>query len=285
MQTTNQLKMGSLTQLIESRKQPQIKNVFVTPQLAKIYLEKNDTNRPLRESVIRKYALDIINGLWKSNTFELIMFNEKGELKNGQHRLNAIIRSGIGLNLQIIEGVNDDIFTVIDTGNTRTAGDIFAIKNIHNANGVSTMIKAYLQFKKGSTNIYKARAFSHAQLLEFYNKRPDFYQEVYKKAMRLYNAMNKVLKPGFIGSLFCLLSDINIDLAEEFVNQLCTGDKMNPNVKLLRKKLYDDMTSRTKMTHSDKVALVFKTWNLMRKNETVKLLKFDSLRDTFPKPI
>jgi hypothetical protein len=285
MQTTNRLKMGSLSQLRESMKQPEIKNVFVTPELAKLYLEKNTTNRPLRESVIKKYTQDIINGLWRSNTFELIMFNKNGELKNGQHRLNAIIRSGIGLKLQIVEGVDDDIFTVIDTGNTRTAGDIFAIKNIQNANGVSTMIKAYLQFKKGSSNIYKARAYSHAQLLEFYNQRPNFYQEVYKKSSRLYNAMNKVLKPGFIGSLYCLLSDIDIESADDFVNQLCTGDKMNPNIKLLRKKLYDDMTAKTKMTHSDKVALVFKTWNLIRKNEIVKLLKFDSIRDTFPKPI
>lgn len=285
MQTT-QLKLGPLQKIRESiNKQPQIKNVFVTPQLAKIFLEKNDTNRPLRESVVRKYADDIINGLWKSNTFELIMFNEDGELKNGQHRLNAIIKAGIGLNLQIIEGVDDDNFTVIDTGNSRTAGDIFSIKNVLNAKGISTMVKSYMQFKKGSNNIYKARAFSHAQLLDFYNSTPEFYQEVYKKSTRLYNAMNRILKPTFIGSLYCLLSDINIELADDFIDQLCTGDKMNHNVKLLRKKLYDDMTSKAKITHTDKIAVIFKTWNYVRRNEVVKILKYDAIKENFPKPI
>ena len=69
--------------------------ILITVDLAKEFLKLNIRNyRPVMKNVIDKYSKDIAKGLWEKNG-EAIVISKDGVLRNGQHRLNGIIKSGV----------------------------------------------------------------------------------------------------------------------------------------------------------------------------------------------
>lgn len=96
---------------------PTVKWVFVTPEIAARWLGK-DVNVKNRNKVplhIKRMADDIISGHWKING-DTIRFDITGRLVDGQNRLEAIIRSGIGYWALIVGDLGDDVFESIDRG-------------------------------------------------------------------------------------------------------------------------------------------------------------------------
>ena len=95
----------------------------ITPKKAKKYLETNmDNNRKIKRQVVARYARDMKNGHWEvDSTDNKITFNSNGELVDGQHRLKAIIESGVSLDMRVFRNVDA---TVFDKGSVRTTRDI-----------------------------------------------------------------------------------------------------------------------------------------------------------------
>jgi hypothetical protein len=104
--------------------------------------------------------------------------------------------------------------------------------------------------------------------------------------MAYYKQFSKILNPSTIGGFYLLFSNINENLADDFFNQLCSGDSIkNNSILLLRKKLIDDKLSNKKITSVLRNTLIIKTWNYYRKNEVVKVLRFDFENEKLPKAI
>lgn len=91
----------------------------ISPAKAVEYLRHNTDNyRKLTRAVYKRYAEDMKNGRWQLNG-EAIVFGEDGTLKDGQHRLAAIIESGKTIQMAVIRDVKDDV-TIYDVGMDRT---------------------------------------------------------------------------------------------------------------------------------------------------------------------
>lgn len=96
---------------------------MITPQIAEEYLKHNTNNyRFLSREKVCNYAEDMKRGLWKANG-ESIVFDTDGTLKDGQHRLNAIVKSGIPCQILVVRGIEDNI-NVFDMGMGRTISQI-----------------------------------------------------------------------------------------------------------------------------------------------------------------
>ena len=80
--------------------------MLVTPKQALLWLSKNYKNRPLNESVVAEYERKIRAGEWRERVGVPIIITPSGELRNGQHRLTALVRAGCPLVLQVC--VHDD---------------------------------------------------------------------------------------------------------------------------------------------------------------------------------
>lgn len=93
--------------------------ITITPEMDEKWLEKN-RNRRVRLTDVEKYARDIQNGDWGTNR-DPIAFSKDGYLVNGQHRLLAIIKSGISTKMLVERDVEEGC--VFDTGLMRSAGD------------------------------------------------------------------------------------------------------------------------------------------------------------------
>lgn len=94
----------------------------VTPDKATKWLNLNKSNRKMRSGVSEKYADDMRNGRWTSCP-EPIAFYVDGDLADGQHRLWAIIDSGVTIRFPIARGLQREDGLNLNTGLTRTLVD------------------------------------------------------------------------------------------------------------------------------------------------------------------
>lgn len=96
---------------------------MVTPAVAKTWLEKNVTNRRLRQHTCEVYSRDMKQGHWEKKPVA-ICFDENNMLGNGQHTLNAIVLSNCPQELLIARNVPRAAIAKMDTGLRRTITDI-----------------------------------------------------------------------------------------------------------------------------------------------------------------
>lgn len=95
----------------------------ITPEMAKVYLATSKGNRILRKHTVEKYARDIANGEWRLNG-ETIAFSDDGNLINGHHRLNAVLKANTPITTYVVRGITDEA-NLYDRGITRSTGDNF----------------------------------------------------------------------------------------------------------------------------------------------------------------
>jgi hypothetical protein len=74
--------------------------IDITPEIAKNWMANNKNNRSLSSGVAEKYARDMLAGNW-TLTHQGIAFYEDMTVADGQHRLNAIILSGVTIKLSV----------------------------------------------------------------------------------------------------------------------------------------------------------------------------------------
>lgn len=110
----------------ELTKNSEIKSmvVLVTPEVATEWLKQNTNNRRLKPTVINSYATDMLSGRW-TLTNDAITFDNLGTLTNGQHRLNAIIKSKTSQYMAVMCGIQHNIN--MDRPAMRSVGDNLSI--------------------------------------------------------------------------------------------------------------------------------------------------------------
>ena len=72
----------------------QFEEKYITPKMAEALLQKNETNRTLSLKTVEAYAEDMRQGHWDYRSDCGISIDSEGILRDGQHRLNAIIKYG-----------------------------------------------------------------------------------------------------------------------------------------------------------------------------------------------
>lgn len=124
--------------------------MLVTPSMAReflAHLNEFDKNRPVRSRVVSQYARDMKNGDWKL-THQGIAFDEKGVLRDGQHRLLAIIESDTPVLMPVTFGLPYCSYEGIDVGVKRNTRDVFALSDeksediLYNSNSVFGMVRS-----------------------------------------------------------------------------------------------------------------------------------------------
>lgn len=103
---------------------------LITPEKAAEYLSSNFGNRSLRKSHISALADEMKRGNWQC-THQGIAFNDKGILVDGQHRLHAVLLSGVSVELQVTRGIKapDHVALKIDLSARRSTGDLMKISS------------------------------------------------------------------------------------------------------------------------------------------------------------
>ena len=77
----------------------------VTPDTAQMWLTKMPKNRNIRPGDVARYARDMSSGKW-GLAGDPVRFDKDGNLIDGQHRLQAIIRSDTTQEMVVIRGLS-----------------------------------------------------------------------------------------------------------------------------------------------------------------------------------
>lgn len=121
----------------------------ITPEKAAEYLKANTNNyRKLSRSIVTRYADDIRSGKWELNG-EPIVFDENGLLKDGQHRLAAVMMAKKNVKMTVVRGVDESV-SIYNIGSKRTVAQIVSSKGVEcNCTVAAAARIIACQFKNG----------------------------------------------------------------------------------------------------------------------------------------
>ena len=140
--------------------------VLVTPSLAERYLKRNSVNRNISQSVVDRYARDMRNGRWEQNG-DVIRFDASGSLRDGQHRLTAIVQSGETIKLNVVRGI--DASGHIDSGYKRTDVHNYQIK--YNDRTYTAQVEAILNLLTKASSVASKLTLSEKRIAHDYYRR------------------------------------------------------------------------------------------------------------------
>ena len=86
---------------------------LITPEIAKEYLDQHNNMNPrkkINRPVVNSYAMDMKAGKWHLNG-EPIVIDANGNIKNGQHRLLAVVAAGVPVYFYVVRGIDPEITT------------------------------------------------------------------------------------------------------------------------------------------------------------------------------
>lgn len=100
----------------------------ITPAIAAKMLAKNPNNRNIRPIHVGALANEMASGRWQL-TSQGISIDVNGDVVDGQHRLSAIIKSGVTIQCVVARGVDPETLTAYDMGAKRTIADALHLKD------------------------------------------------------------------------------------------------------------------------------------------------------------
>lgn len=125
---------------------PKVSYLTIGPEVAAQMLLKNSDNRAIKRNVVKKYVRAMTDGSWNEDAWIPLHIDSKGQIVNAQHRLTAIVESGMSFEFMIIQTVadHDEVFSAHDTGSTRNLYDLLQIKTrgeLINTKAISTLTR------------------------------------------------------------------------------------------------------------------------------------------------
>lgn len=260
----------------------------VSPEWAKELLAMNKDNRPVNEDHVNFLAAQMLAGKWKY-TGDPIKISTKGRLLDGQHRLLAVVKSGVTIEAMVIKDLDENIFTVLDTGRVRNAADTLAIEGVDNATKISGIVRFILGMKKGKYSDASTQTggagktkLTNSEVLAFYKKHK---AEVLISFGHGFDRNNKLISKSVLSGLHFLFTEKDAKQATYFIERFKDGIGLtaDSSLLLLRERLINDINSKAKLPMYEKLALIIKAWQFFRAGKSIKSLKFQRGIEEFPK--
>lgn len=167
----------------------------ITPNKAAIILKKNPKNRDIDGDHVTFLAKQMTAGEWEDNG-QTIVISLTDNLVDGQHRLMAIVESGVTQMLLVVRGVEDKVIHSIDTGKSRSLNDVFKLEDHKYTNRKAAFTKALSQWKHKT--LHQQTGFNHIKSSndEYYN----LFTKYQKKASEAVAIVNQKRALNFINS-------------------------------------------------------------------------------------
>lgn len=111
-------------------------SIKIDADKAKELLAINGVNRPVRDSIVDRYARDMYAGRWGWSNDAIVICRRDGlsdVLLNGQHRLTAVVRCGVAQDFLVAFTDNPRTIEHLDSGIPRTYVDVLRLRGADNA--------------------------------------------------------------------------------------------------------------------------------------------------------
>lgn len=250
--------------------------VKMTPKMAMGLLEKNTKNRKISDLRVKEYRDAMLNGEWKENGESIIM-DKNFVLKDGQHRLYAIIEANKAYDMVLVTDVEPEIMQTIDVGKGRSLSDVLTLNGVKSAGLAAGITKAILAYKKGTYT--KKVSITNAQGVDFYFKNADDIDELTAISSKIYaRQIDKIISPVAIGLYHYVISGYNHNpAANDFLN-LLSGVVVRPKsaATWVFKKMSNAKINKITLSKKWRLAMCIKAWNVFIDGDyPVKYMNYD----------
>jgi hypothetical protein len=241
----------------------------ITPETAAQMLQLNTENRPVVAKHVAFLAREIISGRWQVNG-DTICFSDD-RLVDGQHRLMAIVKSGVPVQTFVIRGVSSQCFATKDTGKKRSTSDVMAINHVNDSKRIATATYKVWLYKTTGHMAQNSISPSPAELMDFYNQNQGI-----KDSVIAIPGKQKLIIHSLASALHYLFSEKDPSEADKFWNDVIQGENLqsNDSVFQFRARLVNNAASKSKLPMAYISMLAIKAWNFRREGRYSKVLRF-----------
>jgi hypothetical protein len=258
-----------------------VRLVTITPDMAMEMLKNNPRNRTVHRMHLESMCNELRAGRWKFNG-DTIRVGIDGTLIDGQHRLLAVIATGIAITTLLVTELDPDVFDTIDSGARRSGADTLCVAGEKNGRNLAAALVVADNLLTGKLDFSRVIKVSNAEILDMLARHPEI-----RNSVHWGNAFARLAPPSIVIALHYIVSIRAKDKADEFFTCVAKGENLgfsNPAY-LLRQRLIDNATAKGKLTRRYMAALFIKAWNSWRTGGQIKFLRFRESGDspeTFP---
>jgi hypothetical protein len=252
----------------------------ITPSGAAVLLEANGRNRNMRMHHVAQLADAMKRGEWEVNG-ETIKIALDGTLIDGQHRLQAVVESGVSIDTIVMRELPRSAQDTVDTGRRRRLADVLAIEGYSDTHALAAALTHLHRYVEGRRIDSHSDSPSVQQALDLLRERPEISESI-ASARKVTKSVGGPI--GVFSALHCVFAEVDSDKGHEFFERLADGANLalGDPVLHLRNQLARPRQDRN-FSQSPYVvaALTIKAFNLRRADRKIDVLSFRA-NERFP---
>lgn len=255
---------------------------------AELLAEHNTRNRPLDEQHARRLATEMTEGRWNEGLPDGIKLDTNFNILDGQHRLRAVVISGITVKMLVTYDLDPETFVAMDSiAKKRTAGDTLALyagisKYRVNIGGALRLVK---NWDNQLRNSGMSSQVSNTEILDFGN---DFQklgvdlEEYARVASRVRTKTRLSVGGTLAGLLMTTRATPGVDHTE-WLTGLTTGANLSPGHPILALREYGMKNSAAGQSE-EALPRYLKAWNSYIAETEIHMMRIGK-SDRFIRPV
>ncbi|MYR34420.1 hypothetical protein GTW20_19755 [Nocardiopsis alba] len=250
----------------------------ITPAVATSWLKHlNAKNRPMRMQTVDFYARQLKRGEWQL-THQGIAFDEDGNLLDGQHRLEAIRKSGISAQCMVIRGAPRESFKVLDTGRKRNGRDVLTLDGEKNTLHLAAALRGLHLYQSSPESPWfgQTSMVSNNQLMDTLEANPGIREAIIKGA-NIHRAIRMTTTAATIGWHVTTTARPDIDQTPWYKALIYGADLRHGDPRLALRNAMVALTSPrvTRKREDTRGQLFFyiKAWNAWAEGREIQVLR------------
>lgn len=197
----------------------------ITPDMAREMLEANTHNRRLDAKTVSAYALDMKNGRWEIDSPTPITIGEDGVLKDGQHRLSAVVESGVPITFVV--ATVDSAVSIFDTQKVRTTNQWLRLNR-----GFDKSVSTPLVTGTARMHIDMGRDIkvTNTEIAEYISKNEEEFYLTNQICRSGSNGNSITRNVAVAHAVYCAIKcGVNVDILKEMMKTVNTGFYEKPS--------------------------------------------------------
>jgi hypothetical protein len=247
----------------------------ISPQMAEAALQRNDGNREVPFTQVKRYAQDMQDGDWQP-TGESVVFDTSGKLRDGQTRLLAGYLNGTTFHCYVITTapIVKNAFAYYDSGKNRTAGDALHTAGINGlskamASAAKNLLIRYDAGKLGALDQPRFQAVNNRTVLNYvldHHDLADAANEMFGTYPNAVKAIGDKSKAVAVAFAWLVMRAYGRNVLHDFCTPLGTGANLTEDSPIL--------AVRNALSHPDeklkdrtRLALLNKAFNMVQNDQ------------------
>lgn len=248
---------------------------FISPARAREMLDRTKRlgfeNRKPNLNHVERLSRELRTGAWRLNG-ESIILDPDGAVLDGQHRLLAILNTGIGAESLVVSGIPREHFPSIDgLQQKRAAAHVLGMRGERNRTVLAAAIRWYHRLQN-SQLCTRNFPITNAETLDILSEHPGLRDSV-DRCVGLRHVTRAVPIMAFCHYVFSRINHHEADYFFEMLGSRENGVVRPQAVHLLHEKLMNHRAKIRQFTTEEIVYLVFRAWGAFRHAENLTKLQ------------